>query len=130
MIYRIFPTEGLHLLRRDFARSVEDNAIRKTVMYIQTNIDQKLTTEQLARHAGMGQTTFFKKFKQATGNTPIDYILRERIRQAKILIQKDKLNLQSIAFQCGFNSYEYFCSSFKKIEKLKPTEYRRRKIRA
>ena len=94
------------------------------------NLHKNLKASELANVAEMGQTTFFNKFKKATGITPIDFVLRERIKESKVMIQKNKWSLQEIAYKTGFNSYEYFCSSFKKIEKLKPTEYRRNKIRA
>jgi len=124
MLFRVFCTEGLHLLKSNFEKSIEDNSIKRAIIYINDNINQKISVKTLAKVAGLGQTTFFKMFKQCIGQSPSDYILRERIRQAKVLIQKGKLSLQEIAFRCGFNSYEYFCSSFKRIENLKPTEYR------
>ena len=126
ILYRLFSTEGLYLLKMNFEKSIDKDNIRRVIAYIKRNIDQKLTTTSLAKIAGLGQTTFFKVFKECTGKSPIDYVMHERIRQARILIQKDKLNLQEIAFQCGFNSYEYFCSIFKKIEKTKPTDFKRR----
>ena len=110
----------------NFEKSIEKDNIRRVISYIKRNIDQKLTTTSLAKIAGLGQTTFFKVFKECTSQSPIDYVMHERIRQAKILIQKNKLNLQEIAFQCGFNSYEYFCSIFKKIEQMKPSDFKRK----
>lgn len=127
VLYRVFSTEGLRLIKDNFEKSIGDDSIRKVISYINHNIDQKLTTQFLASMAGMGQTTFFKVFKRSTGQTPVEYMLGERIRQAKILIQKGRLNLQEIAYRCGFNSYEYFCMSFKKIEKMKPSEFKKRK---
>lgn len=128
MLLRVFQTEGLHLLRENFDRCIYNNKIKKVISYISDNIDRKITTAQLAKVAEMGQTTFFTKFKKATDYTPIEYILKERIRHAKILIQKGDLSLQEIAYSSGFNSYEYFCSSFKKIENIKPTSYRKSKV--
>ncbi len=128
MLLRLFGTEGLLLLKKNFEKSIADTRIQKAIAHIGSNIQQKLTTEELARVSGLGQTTFFKRFKQYTGYSPIAYILHERIRQAKVMIQKDKLSLQEIAFKSGFNSYEYFCNSFKKIENLKPSEYKREKL--
>jgi len=125
MLYRLFCTEGLDLLKRNFEKSVEDERIYQVIKFIRANIDQKITTSNLAQVAGLGQTTFFKVFKHATGKSPIDFVMMERIRQARILIQKDKLRLQEIAFKCGFNSYEYFCSSFKKLEGVKPSELKK-----
>lgn len=127
MLLRIFNTEGLLLLKKNFEKSIADVRIQKAIAHITNNIQDKLTAEELAQVSGLGQTTFFKRFKKHTGYSPIAYILNERIRQAKIMIQKDKMSLQEIAFKSGFNSYEYFCNSFKKIENLKPTEYKKEK---
>lgn len=125
MLYRLFSTTGVHLLKLNFEKSVFDQGIRRVISYIQSHIGQKIRAAELARMAGLGQTTFFKVFKECTSYSPTEYILRERIRQAKVLIQKDRLGLQEIAYKCGFNSYEYFCSSFKKLEKIKPTEFKK-----
>ncbi|MEM9987017.1 MAG: helix-turn-helix domain-containing protein, partial [Bacteroidota bacterium] len=125
MLYRLFSTKAIHLLMKNFEKSIANQGIREVISYIKLNIQTKLSTAALAKRAGFGQTTFFKVFKQTTGCTPVEYILQERIRQAKILIQKGDSPLQEIAFRCGFNSYEYFCSSFKKIEQLKPSEFRK-----
>lgn len=128
MLYRIFTTEGLSLLKRNFTRSVSNDKIRNVIAHIKDNLGKKLTTSSLARIAGLGQTTFFKEFKDSTGHSPIEYLMLERIHQAKILIQKNQLDLQDIAYRCGFNSYEYFCSTFKRVEKVKPSDFRRREI--
>ncbi|MEL6593122.1 MAG: helix-turn-helix domain-containing protein [Bacteroidota bacterium] len=125
MLLRIFPTEGLALLKRNFAKSIADRHIQKAIAHIGNHIQDRLTAEDLAQIAGLGQTTFFKRFKQYTGYSPIAYILHERIRQAKVMIQKNKMSLQEIAYKSGFNSYEYFCISFKKIENQKPTDYKK-----
>jgi len=125
ILYRVFSTEGLHLLKQNFKKAIGNEKVYEVVKYIQHNIGQKITTTSLAKIAGMGQTTFFKVFKDSTGHSPVDYIMNERIRKAKILIQKQQLGLQEIAYRCGFNSYEYFCSRFKKMEGVKPTEFRR-----
>ncbi len=122
IIYRLFNTAGMTLLKCNFENSIDDDCIRQVINYIRSNISRKLTIEELTMQAGTGQTTFFKLFKKATGTTPVEFILRERIRQAKIMIQKGKLNLKEIAFKSGFNSYEYFCSSFKKIERINPSQ--------
>lgn len=126
MLYRVFITDGVHLLKHSFEHGVSDQNIRSLLSYIKHNIQHKLSTPALAKKAGMGQTTFFKVFKESTGKTPAEYILHERIRQAKVMIQKGRNSLQEVAFNSGFNSYEYFCSSFKKIEGLKPSQYRRK----
>ncbi len=124
MLLRLFQTRGLNLLKQNFDRRIADDGIRASIRYIRDNLQHKLSMEKLASVAGLGQTTFYKRFKECTSRSPADFIVHERITLAKSLIQKDRLNLQDIAYQCGFNSYEYFCSCFKRIEKIKPTEFK------
>ena len=101
--------------------------IQNAIRYIKNNLNKKITLKELANIAGLGLTTFNNKFKSTTGFTPIEYLFNERIKHAKMLILKDQMTLKEIAFHCGFNSYEYFCSSFKKLENIKPTEYKQSK---
>ncbi|MEM7040711.1 MAG: helix-turn-helix domain-containing protein [Bacteroidota bacterium] len=126
ILLRVFQTEGLYLLKRSFEQSIEDDKIRQVISHIRHHIRQKLTTASLARVAGMGQTSFFKAFRENTGQSPIDFVMHERIRQSKVLIRKGRLTFQEVAFACGFNSYEYFCSSFKRIEGERPRDFRKR----
>lgn len=126
ILLRVFTTEGLYLLKKNFEQAIEDVSIQKSIAYIRQHLHKKIPVEHLARISGLGLTTFFKRFKGETGMSPADYMLQLRIQQAKILIQKNQLPLKEIAFNCGFNSYEYFCSSFKKLEREKPTEFRKR----
>lgn len=123
ILTRLFQTEALHLLKKNFEYQVENPKIQKSIAHIKNNINQKITVEELAEAAGYGLTSFYNKFKAETGASPVDYILSARIKQAKKLMEQQKLSLKEVAFQCGFNSYEYFCSSFKKLEDCKPSEY-------
>ena len=128
ILFRLSISEGMMLLKQNFEESIEDDCIRKVIYHINHHLDKKLTIKELAGLAGFGQTTFFKLFKKSTGLTPVEFILKERVRQAKILIQKGNFNLKEVAFKTGFNSYEYFCSSFKKIEGINPSKILKTKI--
>lgn len=128
MLLRLYQTKGLLLLKEDFEEKVKDANIQKTIRYIKSNIRRKITAKALANLSGYGLTSFNNKFKTATGLTPIDFLFKERINQAKIFIVKDEMTLKEIAFSCGFNSYEYFCSSFKKLENIKPSEYKQSRM--
>ena len=130
LLLRVFQTEGLFLLMHNFEQTVGDRAIQKSLSYIKKHLEEKITVEQLASVSGLGTTTFFKRFKATTQLSPVDYVVKERIRQAKILILKNQYGLKEIAFKCGFNSYEYFCSRFKKLEQLKPSEFKHQVLAA
>jgi len=129
LLLRVFQTKGLFLLMDNFEKKVQNTEIQKCIFYLKDNLQKNLTVEELAKISGLGMTTFFKKFKEATSLSPIDYILHERIKQAKIFILKKQFGLKEIAYKCGFNSYEYFCTSFRKIEKVSPSSFKNKKPR-
>ncbi|MEZ4983629.1 MAG: AraC family transcriptional regulator [Saprospiraceae bacterium] len=126
ILIRVFHTSGLSLLKADFEQGVDSVVIQKVIMHIKSNLHLKLSIDNLAKISGMGLTTFFKAFKSATGYPPAEYILRERIATAKVLIQKNQLQLKEIAYRCGFNSYQYFCNSFQKIAHETPLTFKKR----
>ena len=123
LVLRIFKTEGLAYLL-DICRNEVDENIQASILYIRSNLTHRVTIDQLAQLAGLGKTSYFNKFKQATGMTPINYILQERIKYAKSLIAPT-ISLQEVAFRSGFNTYEHFCKSFKKIEEISPLKYKK-----
>ncbi|MEL6721236.1 MAG: helix-turn-helix domain-containing protein [Bacteroidota bacterium] len=125
LLLRVFQTDGLFLLKQNFEQKIADESIQRSVHYINNHLAHKITVEQLAKISKLGTTTFFKRFKNSIGLSPVEYILNERIKQSKILMLKNQLGLKEIAYRCGFNSYEYFCNSFKKIENMRPKDYRR-----
>ncbi|MBX2826528.1 MAG: AraC family transcriptional regulator [Flavobacteriaceae bacterium] len=125
MLLIVFQTNGLFLLLENIEDTIKDPAIQKCVQYVSNNIDGKITVDEMVVIAGMGNTTFFKKFKEATGASPVEYILKRRINHAKMLIKKNELSLKEVAFNSGFNSYEYFCSMFRKVEGQKPSQFRK-----
>lgn len=125
LLLRVFQTPGGRMLMGNATPMLtQDKQVQKGIAHIRDNLGQKITIAQLCRVSGLGPTTLYHRFKDATGKAPVEYILCERMELAKILIQKDEWGLKRIAFHCGFNSYEYFCTSFKKMEGLRPSDYR------
>jgi len=85
-----------------------------------------LRVSELAVLAGMSVTNFFRHFKAATGTSPIDWLRRERINQAKKrLIEKDN-SIAEIAEQTGYCDQFYFSRDFKRMTGVSPSEYRQR----
>ncbi|MEM9936687.1 MAG: helix-turn-helix domain-containing protein [Bacteroidota bacterium] len=125
LIIRVFKTKGRAYLLDNFRNQVDQN-IQKSILYIRANLTHQVSIDKLAQLSGLGKTNYFNKFKEATGMTPVHFIMKERIDYAKRLIAPDS-SLQSVAFQSGFNTYEHFCKSFKKLEKLTPLKYKKLK---
>ncbi|MEO0899777.1 MAG: AraC family transcriptional regulator N-terminal domain-containing protein [Bacteroidota bacterium] len=123
LILRIFQTEGRYLLLDNCYENISNPHIQRVLLYIKNNLKNKLTIDELARVSELGKTSFFNKFKEIIGMSPVSYIQKERIKQAQSLIL-DYPNLQHVAFECGFNTYEHFCKSFKRETGFSPMRFK------
>ncbi len=101
-----------------------DEDILQSQIYIQNNYMQTLDIEALAKFSQMSTRNFSRRFKQATGETPVNYLQRIRLEQARELLQLSNLSIIDIAYRTGFNNASYFNSIFKKKFSLTPKEYR------
>lgn len=70
--------------------------------YIKNNLDQKLTLEELCRIASMSRATLNRRFNEALGQSPMNYVLFSRVSRAKELIEESNLSKTEIAHLCGF----------------------------
>jgi AraC family transcriptional regulator, arabinose operon regulatory protein len=80
--------------------------------------------EDLAQLAGMSAPHFFRCFKRVTGSSPIDWLRRERINQAKRLLTQSIDPIGDIAERVGYSDPFYFSRDFKRMTGHSPTEYR------
>lgn len=64
-------------------------------------------------------------FKQHTGESFGEYLIRKRMEQAGTLLQKTGLRIQEVAIECGYDNQRYFASSFKKFYGCTPTEFKK-----
>jgi len=101
-----------------------NNVIRSAIDYIQQNFARPLTIAVLAEQAGMSVSTFTRKFKDETGETPAAYVLAERLIKARKLMRDREMRLTDIALSCGFSSSAHLTSCFKKNLGMSPREYR------
>lgn len=92
--------------------------------YISENLDRPLTVEQMARHVSLSPYHFSRLFRQETGFSPHEYLLRTRISMAKYLLRGSGLSVKVIAFRCGFAGESSFCTAFKRLEGVTPAGYR------
>ena len=81
---------------------------------------------QLAGIAGMSASHFSRVFKAAFGTSPIDWLRRERINQAKRRLAETGDDIKQIAEQVGYGDRFYFSKDFKNLTGLTPREFRRR----
>lgn len=82
--------------------------------------------EDLAKLAGMSASHFSRVFKAAFGTSPIDWLRRERINQAKRRLVETSDAVKEIAEQVGYSDRFFFSKDFKQLTGVTPREFRRR----
>lgn len=105
-------------------RNHGDADVQKVQDYIEKNYSNKITIEILANLINTGRRTFERRFKEATNNTPIEYIQRVRIEAAKTFFEASRRNVTETMFDVGYSDTKAFRDIFKKITGLTPIEYR------
>lgn len=99
-------------------------ALQKCVETIRLYYDRPLTVPELAALAGTSVSHFFRLFKAGTGMTPIQWLKRERINQAKRRLAETLDSIASVAEQTGYSDQFYFSRDFKRVTRMTPSQYR------
>lgn len=100
-------------------------SIQKVISYIDANLNNKLSLEELADVAGFSKYHFLRIFKQETGSRPSEHIQNRRMTQAAKLLLFTQLNILDIGLMYQFESQEAFTRTFKKEYGLPPGRYRK-----
>jgi len=90
------------------------------------NLPADLSVAALAKRAGMSPRNFARSFKQATGMTPADFVIRLRLDKARGLLETTTLQLKAVATQCGFGSADVLRRLFVERLDVTPGEFRTR----
>ena len=90
-----------------------------------TNLDHDLTAEVLAARAAMSPRTFARRFRSATGTTPLQWVLRQRVLLAQRLLESTDASVERIAQRVGFGSATVLRQHFGRQLCTTPLAYRR-----
>ncbi|MDA4848434.1 helix-turn-helix domain-containing protein [Hoeflea poritis] len=105
-------------------RSIEDVRLRRVVEYIHDNLAEDLTLESMSNLAAMSGFHFSRAFKTATGKSPLQYVIAERIELAKVLLKTTGLTISDICFRTGYNDVSRFGQHFKRATGMTPGDFR------
>lgn len=101
-----------------------DTEIQQVQDYIERNYEDKITIDDLVSLTNVGRRTFERRFKEATTNTPIEYMQRVRIEAAKKFFEASRKNVSEVMYGVGYTDTKAFRDIFRKITGLTPIEYR------
>lgn len=102
----------------------EDDSIRQAQEFIEKNVTEKISVEELAVRFAIGRRHFERRFKKATNNTPVEYIQRVKIEAAKKDLESGRKTVNEVMYDVGYSDIKAFRTVFKKITGLSPVEYR------
>lgn len=101
-----------------------DEDIVQVQVWLQDNYEQDITIKALAEQFELSVRTLNRRFKSATGVTPLNYLQQLRIDAAKDLLKKTNLSIYEVACQVGYHDLSHFNRLFKRLLATNPKKYR------
>ncbi|MFJ8600022.1 GlxA family transcriptional regulator [Streptomyces shenzhenensis] len=144
----------LHMIRQDLGSAVAADAARLSVMplereggqaqfithqlpplpsgsalepllaWLESNLASDVKLEDMAARAGMSGRTFSRRFQEQTGTTPLQWLLRARVRRAQFLLENSEYGIERVASLAGFGSPTTFRDRFRRVVGTSPKAYR------
>lgn len=102
----------------------EDEPVRRAQEFIENNVHDRISVEDLALKFAIGKRNFERRFKKATNNTPVEYMQRVKIEAAKKGLETSRKNVSEVMYEVGYTDTKAFRTVFKKITGLSPIDYR------
>jgi AraC-like DNA-binding protein len=122
IVYRVLQGEQGGALRALASRDDHFTRIARVLKYIHAEYARPLSAEELARRAGMSVSAFHHNFKLVTASSPLQYLKRIRLDQARRLMAHDGYNASTAARAVGYESPSQFSREFKRLFGVTPVE--------
>jgi transcriptional regulator GlxA family with amidase domain len=103
-----------------------DDVIASAQEWMHKNFSKTFSLEDLARRVGMSVRNFVRRFKQATGDSPLAYLQKLRIAAAKRMLENNHRSMQEISDAVGYQDIAFFRALFQRHTGVSPSAYRGR----
>jgi transcriptional regulator GlxA family with amidase domain len=114
--YRETPTPKRHA----------DAAVLKAQAFIEQHMAGDVLMDQVAAHVNMSLRNFKRRFKLATGESPLAYLQRLRMETARRVLERDDTRIEDLALSVGYEDLGFFRKLFIRHTGLSPSDYRQR----
>jgi transcriptional regulator GlxA family with amidase domain len=105
-------------------KSHSDEMIKQAQTYIENNLHEKISIENLSTKLAVGRRNFDRRFIKATGNTPVEYTQRVKIEAAKKAFETSRKNINEVMYDVGYSDVKAFREVFRKITGMSPLAYK------
>lgn len=102
-----------------------DEAIADAEQWLQQQLSEPVDFAGLAQRLGMSQRSFNRRFKQALGTPPGEYLSHLRLQQARELLRDSNLSIAEIGYRVGYADAGHFSTRFRRMMAQSPSDYRK-----
>ena len=125
LLRNIFILISRNLIGANRADNSLENEVELAMHYFRENYRSEINVEDYALSRGMSASNFYRVFKQISGSTPLQFILKLRLSNAQNLLENSNLTIAEIASAVGYENPLYFSRVFHKHIGVSPFEYRK-----
>lgn len=125
LLRNIFILISRNLIKANRADNSLENEVELAMHYFRENYRSEINVEDYALSRGMSASNFYRVFKQISGSTPLQFILKLRLSNAQNLLENSNLTIAEIASAVGYENPLYFSRLFNKHIGVSPSEYRK-----
>jgi transcriptional regulator GlxA family with amidase domain len=104
----------------------DDPLISRCQLWAADHYRDDTPVAQTAALSGLPERTFKRRFQQATGMSPLDYVHTLRLEEAKQLLETTPMPVEAVALEVGYQDASFFGRLFRRKVALTPAQYRRR----
>ncbi|MFC6157534.1 helix-turn-helix domain-containing protein [Kribbella jiaozuonensis] len=101
-----------------------DHTLAELLAWVQERLDQPLTVTDLARRANTSPRHLGRQFRAVTGQTPLQWLLTQRVRRAQQLLEATNHSIESVATATGLGTATTLRRQFKRVVGIPPNTYR------
>lgn len=102
-----------------------DETVLQAQLWMQTHLNKaSISIQTISELFGMSQRNFTRRFRAATDMTPLQYLKKIRLKEARELLKSSNLSISEIAYRVGYLDVSYFTKLFREFTSKTPKEYR------
>jgi AraC family transcriptional regulator len=98
--------------------------LRRIKELVHAKMEDDLSLDEMAESVGLSTAHFARMFRKSTGETPHQFVLRQRVERAKAMLRAPDVRVLDVAVACGFRTQQHFAQVFRDVCRVSPTEYR------
>ncbi|WP_212743087.1 helix-turn-helix domain-containing protein [Microbacterium sp. 2FI] len=103
-----------------------DAVVQDAQEWLRTHFSVATPVEQLVVRSGLAERTFKRRFTEATGISPLVYVQRVRVEEAKRRLERSEDSVEAVGWHVGYEDAAFFRRLFKRVTGLSPAAYRKR----